>query len=214
MRADNLMGMHMMVVDFRGYGWSSDEPTRAATLLSDAEPLAYGGALEAALGAAKVDHRGLPVVLFGRSMGSSVAIHLAACHPTRFAGLVVESGIASMRARLDGAADSASGKPLLPPPPGGVPSVGLLENEEKLRELTSMPTLVLHGAADRIVPPEQATTAYAAAGAPAADAPSAEHTADAARKTLVMIPGAGHNDIAMSEQYFQAIARFLDEAVG
>ena len=82
-----------------------------------------------------------------------------------------------------------------------------MENEDKLRELTTMPTLVLHGSADRIVPPEQATRAFAAAGA-AHGAPASR-----ARKTMCMIDGAGHNDIAMSEPYFQAIARFLDEAI-
>ena len=65
----------------------------------------------------------------------------------------------------------------------------------------------------------QARLAYAAAGAaekPAAASAenrAAQTVSGRARKTLVMIEGAGHNDIAMSERYFEAIARFLDEAI-
>ena len=63
-----------------------------------------------------------------------------------------------------------------------------------------LPTLVIHGTADRIVPPAPGRRSHAASGAP--------------RKPLTLIEGAGHNDIAMSEEYFKAIAAFVDEAIG
>ena len=195
-----LMGLHLMVVEFRGYGWSTETPTRCCSLLSDAEPLVDDSALEAALMAAGIDHRGLPILLFGRSMGSSVAIHLAAHKPERFAGLVVESGFASMSARYDSYTDAEAEavENVFPKPLGGVQKVGLMENEDKLKELHHTHTLILHGTADRIVPPKQAELAYAAAAGP---------------KKLVLIDGAGHNDIAMSEEYFKAIAAFVDVGV-
>jgi fermentation-respiration switch protein FrsA (DUF1100 family) len=78
--------------------------------------------------------------------------------------------------------------------------VGLMENAEKLGECT-MPTLVLHGGSDTLVPPAQAVEAHAASGA-------------GSRRTLKIIEGAGHNDIGMSEEYWSSIAAFLDVAVG
>ena len=195
----NLMGMHLMVVEFRGYGWSTDEPPRLASMLSDAEPLIESGALDRALRAAGLDPHALPVIVFGRSMGSPVAIHLAAYAPERFAGLVVESGMAGMRENED------DGSVITGVAIGGVDLAGIGENRPKLRELTGMHTLVLHGDADRLVPPENARRIYDAAGAPA--------DGDGARKSLVLIEGAGHNDIAMAEAYFMSIVRFFDEVI-
>lgn len=167
-----MMGLHLVVVDFRGYGWSTDTAARASTLLSDAEPLFTDGCLEEVLRAARIDSRGLPLILFGRSMGSNVAIHLAALRPQRVAGLVLESGIASMSAfalrgnddALQGAEQDAAVAEAAaydaavaqrPQAGGGVRHVGLLENCDKLGGCV-MPTLVLHGGRDRIVPPAQA----------------------------------------------------------
>ena len=216
----HLMGMHLMVVDFRGYGWSTtDEPTRTSTFLSDAEGLlGSGGGVEQALRACGLradpsartepgddaTHRatplGLPTVLFGRSMGSSVAVHLAACDPESFRGLIFESGIASARALRGARGEEREGDGVAwPLPPGGVKEMGLMENEAKLREL-SMPLLVLHGGADRAVPSEQARLAHAASGSQ--------------RRTLKIIDGAGHNDIGMAQEYWSTIAKFLDEVLG
>ena len=204
----NMMGLHLMVVDFRGYGWSTDAPTLASALLSDAEPLLTEGALEAALRASGIDARGLPVLLFGRSMGANVAIHLAAFRPSRFAGLVVESGLISMAtvslgsggAAVDEAQEVAAYEEATARVPrvGGVEHVGLFENVDKLRACT-MPTLILHGTADHILPPSQAKQAHRVCGAE--------------RKTLRLIEGAGHNDISMCEEYFSSIARFVDEVL-
>ena len=204
-----LMGLHLLVVDFRGYGWSTDAPTLCSALLSDAEPLLLEGALETALrrsGLAAAVEGGLPLLLFGRSMGSNVAIHLAALQPRRIAALVIESGIASLSSLLAHAEDAEAeqqayeaARTRLPRPGGGVEHVALMEHDDKLRECT-MPTLILHGTADRIVPPAQARQAFRVSGA--------------ARKRLCLIEGAGHNDIAMADEYFRTIASFVDEALG
>lgn len=206
----HLMGVHLLVVDFRGYGWSTtDESARTSAFLSDAEALVGpGGGVRQALRACGLlppgggapsagDGLGMPTVLFGRSMGSNVAVHLAACEPASFEGLIFESGIASARA-LRGARGQGDVGAALPTPPGGVKETGLMENEAKLREI-AMPLLVLHGGADSLVPPEQARLAHAA---------SLSH-----RKTLKIIDGAGHNDIGMAQEYWSTIATFLDEVL-
>lgn len=61
-----LMGLHLVVVDFRGYGWSTKTTPCASTLLSDAEPMLADGHLDAALRAAGINPRPLPLILFGR----------------------------------------------------------------------------------------------------------------------------------------------------
>jgi len=217
-----LMGLHMVVVDFRGYGWSTNTPTRVSTLLSDAEPLVTAGALGEALAAAGIDGRGLPLVAYGRSMGSHVATHAVAMAPELFSGLVFESGIASMQSLLgtrrdetgagggadaaatkaagavemDGADDSSASALRM----SSVERIGLLENEDKLRGLPeSMPVLFIHGGADRIVSPEQASMAHRACGS--------------RRARLELVEGAGHNDLGMAERYVSSIAEFIEDDV-
>ena len=71
-----------------------------------------------------------------------------------------------------------------------------MENEAKLRHL-ELPLLVLHGAADFLVPPQQAHALHAAsAGSP---------------KRLELVPGMGHNDLSSSEVYWEALKTFLGE---
>ena len=131
-----------MVPDYRGYGWSGGEPC-LSSLLADAEPLLDSHTLGAAMQWAGVEPEARPVVLFGRSLGSNVATHLAAIAPRGcFAGLILESGIASASAMLSrGAAGALSlaaagsaGPATAPLAPGGGGRIGILENELKMRE--------------------------------------------------------------------------------
>jgi len=199
----NLMGLHLLVVEFRGYGWSTAAPTLLSALLSDAEPLLSDGALDAALRASGIAPGRLPVILFGRSLGSATAIHMAAMGLARFSGLVLESGIVSGSSMLAGAEDEvaeaaayAQANEQAPKPGGGVEHVCLMEHGDKLKECR-MPTLILHGTNDQIVSPSQARQAHRASGA--------------AQKTLKLIEGAGHNEISMAAGYFEAIASFVDD---
>ena len=85
------IGTSLLVVDYRGYGWSTGSPL-ASTLLSDAE--AVVPALPSVLSNAKVGD--VPVFLMGRSLGSAPAVHLAYTFPDRFKGLIIESGFADI----------------------------------------------------------------------------------------------------------------------
>ena len=111
---------------------------------------------------------GLPpsckTVLFGRSMGSIPAIHLACVAPDCFDGLVVESGVAA----------------------GVAASSRALEASEKLALLPrDLPVLVIHGDVDHIVPYDNATTFRAAR-------PSARLlTLNAGHNDLLMDPANG-----------------------
>merc|ERR1740117_2052512 len=76
------LGVHLLAVDYRGYGWSDGEPS-LATFLCDAEPLAER------LPEIVVEH-GMSwplaggVVLSGRSLGAQVAVHIATLFPNMF----------------------------------------------------------------------------------------------------------------------------------
>jgi len=76
------IGLNLFVVDYRGYGWSSGEPS-FRTLLPDSEKV-----LEFFLGLLKDGPR--PIIM-GRSLGSAPATQLAATFPEKFRFLILES---------------------------------------------------------------------------------------------------------------------------
>ena len=119
------LGVRLCVVDFRGYGWSSDAPTKASELLSDMMAVIYGlDDLKTAAGLP----RDCKTILFGRSMGSIPAAHLACLAPSCFDGIIVESGVAV-------SVGAAKGK--------------VLETSEKFGLVPDdVPALVIHGDAD------------------------------------------------------------------
>jgi fermentation-respiration switch protein FrsA (DUF1100 family) len=57
------------------------------------------------------------------------------------------------------------------------------------------PLLVLHGARDTLIVPDEAKRAHEAAGT--------------AVKELVLVPNRGHNDLSLSPIYWQALAAFV-----
>jgi fermentation-respiration switch protein FrsA (DUF1100 family) len=59
----------------------------------------------------------------------------------------------------------------------------------------SLPLLVLHGARDTLVAPDEGLRAH--------------RTAGGGTKTLVLVPGRGHNDVGLAEAYWQALRDFV-----
>ena len=172
------------ICDYRGYGASGGEPSYGA-MLADAE------AVFAAL-AGREAARGRPFrrrYVFGRSIGSAPAIHLAWRFLDLVDALVVDSGFARAT-ELVGRFRELHGLP------GGAPAApaGFSDNVDKLRTCR-MPTLLLHGAADTLIPPAAARENVSAS--------------PAAWKRLVEIPGAGHNDLLFraleGDLYFGAL---------
>ncbi len=164
----NGLGLNFLPVDYRGYGRSTGSPTVTAMLRDCHRILAFAREW--------LGGRGYPgrCIVMGRSLGSAPALELAASHPEEIEALVVESGFADTRALLavlgvDVAALSL-GK--------GVE----FHNLDKIR-VCSMPTLIIHGEDDQIIPFRDGQSLYNAC--PARD------------KTLLKIPGAGHNDLLL-----------------
>jgi alpha-beta hydrolase superfamily lysophospholipase len=179
------LGISLLVADYRGYGWSEGFPT-ASSLVHDA-PLVFealGQMMKEA--GSEVPQR---VFVMGRSLGSAAAIEVACHHQEALAGLIIESGFAhtlQLLARL------------------GVVLENLDEAQDVFANLTKMgqirlPTLVIHGQADMLIPVSEGVALYEGSAAPQDE------------KRLVVIPGAGHNDLLAvgAASYFEAICDFV-----
>lgn len=177
--------LNLFVVDFRGYGASTGYPT-LATLVGDAHHAAE--AFHALL-----DERGYSTVRYvmGRSLGAHPALEVAAHAADRFAGLVIESGAGNIRRALEryGLLDTELGARLA------------RAHEAKIASIT-LPSLIIHGEYDELVPLESAHQLFDA-------------LALAPRK-LVTIPQAGHNDLLWAGErlYFDAIEELVTSTRG
>jgi alpha-beta hydrolase superfamily lysophospholipase len=178
----NQIGLNLFVADYRGYGSSGGKPT-LSNMIKDAHPIFEGFKL------VLKDH-GFSGNLFimGRSLGSASAIELASHYQSQLKGLIIESGFANVFNLL-----KYLGFPLK--------SLGLVvprtPYSHKLIQKISLPTLVMHGEYDQIVPVEEGKVLY--------------ETIAAEDKHLVIIPGVDHNTIMSGgmRQYLQALHDFI-----
>jgi len=173
------VGANLAVVDYRGYGQSTGQPT-LRLLLGDAVAV-YEAMVEA------TSALGVPLFVMGRSLGSACAAELYGRRPEHLRGLIWESGASDLLelVRRRGVAtpqqlsdeDRATFDPL--------PKLGRGDR----------PFLALHGSEDDLIRPHEAEQALLAAGT--------EH------KRLVYIPGRGHNDLSGAPLYWEALGSFL-----
>jgi uncharacterized protein len=161
-RALHDAGLSVLLFDYRGYGGNAGNPTEQGLALDARAARAF-----------LVDEAAVPVerlLYFGESLGAAVVTELAGEHPP--AALVLRSPF------VDLAAVAAVHYPFLP-------VRALLRDRYPLAEQlarVSVPTTVVLGDADTIVPPEQSRA-----------------VADAAERLhrLVEVPGADHNDAVL-----------------
>ena len=179
--------VEVLVIDVRGYGFSDGVPSLDA-LLADglrmfdvyvADPARPPG----------------PLFLYGHSLGSAAAVHVAASRPT--AGLILEAPPTSAAEvvptwrrhypwflrwaiRLEADAGLRARRP---------------QPVERIRDV-SAPLLVLHGDQDDVVPPEFGRRMFDAAPGP--------------DKTWCPVPDTGHIHAPFHPAGADAIRRFLD----
>jgi pimeloyl-ACP methyl ester carboxylesterase len=174
-------GASLMVVDYRGYGWSTGQPL-TSTLLPDVEAVYQclpGVFTEAALA-------GSPLIVMGRSLGSACAIELASRHPGALKGIIIESGFAHVVPLLTRLGLPMIDRVRVPDP---------INNIGKMT-LTTLPLLVIHGEDDSLIPVEEGQALHDAS--------------PATLKTIKRIRGAGHNDLLYyAEEYFAAVEEFI-----
>lgn len=175
-------GVSVLLLDYRGYGRSEGRPTERGLRRDARAGLAFV--------AARVGDPGR-VVVFGRSLGGTIAADLAA--ETSVAGVILEATFTSLEAI------AASVYPFLPSF-----VVGRLRGRFDARsavERVQAPVLVVHGTRDRIVPVEMGRTLAEAAGG---------------RAEWYPVEGADHNDpfFVGGTDYFDRLAAFVRRAVG
>jgi pimeloyl-ACP methyl ester carboxylesterase len=165
----------LYLVNYRGYGGSSGRPTEAG-LVADA--------------LAAFDHvqaRSADVAVMGRSLGSGVAMQLAAARPVERVVLVT-----TFDSLVNVAREYFRWLP-----------VGLLMRDRydsaRRAAAVSAPVLVVIAGDDEIIP-RQRSDALAAAFPPG-------------QAEVVVVPGVGHNTLDLSPRYLQSVAAFLSGAL-
>ncbi len=151
-------GRGIFMMSYRGYSGSTGSPSEAANV-ADAV-LAYQRLVDAGVDPSDI-------ILYGESLGSGVAVQLAAQRPV--AGVILDAPYTSI---VD---VGAKAYPFLPV------RLLMMDRYDSLSRIAKIeaPLLVLHGARDRVVPVDMGRAMHAAAPGP---------------KELAIIPLAGHND--------------------
>jgi len=175
--------VNLVVADYRGYGASSGTPT-LTDLVQDAHVI-FEAVKE------ELSRRNLRKDLWvmGRSLGSISALELAYPHQKEIKGLIIESGFPSVVRLMFLFGLPAQGTDL------EKIDQACLERIKKI----SLPTLIIHGEQDSLVPLENAKDIYQHLGTQ--------------EKELLVIPSATHNDIMFVGfmDYFKAIQQFIEK---
>ena len=170
-------GYSVLAFDYRGYGLSTGTPTEKG-LYRDVDAI--------------VDHvwtRGQPagtVIYWGRSLGVSMAAYAATRH--RPAGLILESGFPDTRSLFRAPSPMA----LL-----ALFSSYRFPATEYLRAV-KIPTLVMHGDADSVIPYDRGRALYERIEGP---------------KQFFTISGGDHNDATPRNErlYWETVRKFIDD---
>jgi dienelactone hydrolase len=168
----------VLLVNYRGYGASSGKPSEAH-LVSDAAEIYDWAAKRGDVDASRV-------ALHGRSLGTGVAVQLAAARPARCVVLTSPFGSA-----LDVARE------IYP----WLPVAALLRHpfdSAARAPAVKAPLLVVTGSADTIIRPHHSDRLAARWGGSV---------------DRVSLEGFGHNDLDLSPRYAQSIRAFLDRCL-
>ena len=176
-------GVSFWIVDYRGYGRSSGSPAYhymfedAESILNDIPRLAQ-----------TVGRTFDRILVMGRSLGSASALYLASRHAQRLSGLLLDSPYADglkMIYRLSGLIVRKD------------EVAGFVDNIDFVSTVT-LPTLILHGTIDQIIPLSDARALIDACANPG--------------KILVPIEGAGHNDLMFRAgmRYWESIRIWIE----
>ena len=182
-------GWSVLTFDYRGYGRSSGEPTLAG-LHADAR-----AALDYALGR----WPGVPLVVFGQSLGGALGIWLVGRQAAagEVAGLVVEGAFAGYR---DIARDKLAAGwltwPLQLPLSWTVSDA--YRPLEAIPGVAPRPVLIIHAREDEVVPPSHAERLYRAARPP---------------REIWRVPGSAHGAAMAQARWKARLRAWLDRLV-
>lgn len=165
-------GADVMAIDYPGYGRSGGEPSEESLVLSADAAFRHLDQLEAAR---------RPRLVVGFSLGAAVAVQVAARYPDAVDGLVL---LAAWTRLADLAAAHYPDWMARQVPPEVYDSLGAAER-------VAVPTLVVHGEEDEIIPLAQGRELVAAL-------PFGSR--------LLVVPGRGHNDLLADQRLWSAVA--------
>jgi len=180
-------GMNLLLVSYRGCGKSTGTPG-VLSFLEDAQFLLQ----KTAVFLQQTGFNG-PLFVMGKSLGSACAIEVASECSDDLKGMIIDSGFCDTLPLLAGLGTD-------------VAAVNFAEsdgfkNREKIEKI-KLPTLILHGSRDFLIPPAQAEILQASSGARS--------------KQFHIIPGAEPDTMIKvgGELYFQTIKNFVDTTSG
>lgn len=184
-------GYNVFMPDYRGYGWSQGEASLPGIHLDAA------AAMRAVMGRVDVDQS--RVIVLGQSLGGAVAIHAVAHSPyrTQIKALIVDSAFASYR-QITREKLGATWLTWLTQWPFALTVSDEYSPLTGIADISPVPLLLIHGAADTIIPVHHARQLFAAAQEP---------------KTLWEVPDAGHIQALSSPEYRQRLRAFFAAAL-
>lgn len=176
----NRLGYAVLLIDYQGYGKSEGTPSEKNLYLDGK------ASLEWLRKEKKVNPE--EIVLFGKSLGSGVAVELAT--KTTFKGLILESPFTSL-ASVAGSHFPYKFFPV------SLLLIDKFDNAAKIHQVDS-PLLITHGTEDRIVDKKEGEKLFKQANMP---------------KELYLIEGADHNNIQNynAPTYWTTIAEWLED---
>lgn len=174
---------NLMLVDHRGAGTSGGTPSIAA-LPGDALAIFDHLAAQPGISPSRI-------MVHGHSLGSFMAGDVAAERDT--AGVVLESSATTTEAWARAVLPAAARPVVRFDIAESLRGQGNLANMAQIQE----PVLVLVGARDETTPPSLSRALYAAGAG------------DAGRKHLMIVPGAGHNDVLRHDEGMAAYMAFV-----
>ena len=174
--------INLVVADYRGYGASTGIPT-LTDLVRDAHAILKEVKAELSRRNLRCD-----LWIMGRSLGSISALELAYQHQEELKGLIIESGFPSVVRIMTHLGMPARGWDL-----EKIDQTCL----ERIMKIF-LPSLVIHGEEDWLVPIQNARDIY--------------HHLGTKDKELLIIPSATHNDIMLVglKEYFDAVEQFIE----
>jgi len=174
--------LNLIVADYRGYGESNGVPT-LTDLVQDAHAIFKEIKKELSKRELRRD-----LWIMGRSLGSISAFELAYRYQDAIRGLIIESGFPSVVRIM-----MHLGIPIR--------DMNLERIDQECLEMIHkifIPTLIIHGERDTLVPPKEAKDIFNHLGTD--------------KKELLIIPSANHNDIMLVgfQKYFDVLQRFIE----
>ena len=174
------MGQNVLLVSYRGYAKSTGKPTEKGIFLDGEAAVNYA--------ISKLGYQEEQIALLGRSLGSTVAVHIA--QHRNFHRVLLVTPLTSARDMA-----VAMGLGMLKFLAGNS-----YNSLEKINNLTS-PLLIIHGDRDEVVPYHMGQSLFEAYGGP---------------KHMVTIQNGRHNNLTDVDQvrYWEEIERFLAGEIG